>query len=116
MWLRNVMLGLEYYRRIAALRAQNQIIGEQKIMDSLTGLFDYNGFVKHAKPMLERVKSTNQYVVVLAVDVCDIGEINAKKGREAGDKVLIELAKVLRASAGEGAMCCRLGNDEFVVA
>lgn len=116
MWLRNVMLGLEYYRRIAALRAQNQIIEEQKIMDTLTGLFDYNGFVKHAKPMLERVKSTNQYVAVLAVDVCDIGEINAKKGREIGDKVLIELAKMLRASAGEGAMCCRLGNDEFVVA
>ncbi len=116
MWLRNVMLGLEYYRRIAALRAQNQIIEEQKIMDTLTGLFDYNGFVKHAKPMIERVKSTNQYVGVLAIDVCDIGEINSKKGREVGDKVLIELAGMLRESAGEGAMCCRLGNDEFVVA
>ncbi len=116
MWLRNVMLGLEYYRRIAALRAQNQIIEEQKIMDSLTGLFDYNGFVKHAKPMIERVKSTNQYVGVLAVDVCDIGEINSEKGRDAGDKVLIELARMLKESAGEGAMCCRLGNDEFVVA
>ena len=116
MWLRNVMLGLEYYRRIAALRAQNQIIEEQKIMDSLTGLFDYNGLVKHAKPMLERVKSTNQYVGVLAVDVCNIGDINAKKGREVGDKVLIELARMLKATAGEGAMCCRLGNDEFIVA
>ena len=79
MWLRNVMLGLEYYRRIAALRAQNQIIEEQKIMDSLTGVFDYNGLVKHAKPMIERVKSTHQYVGVLAIDVCNIGEINAKK-------------------------------------
>lgn len=116
MWLRNVMLGLEYYRRIAALRAQNQIIEEQKIMDSLTGLFDYNGLVKHAKPMIERVKSTNQYVGVLAVDICDIGEINSQKGRDAGDKVLIELARMLKESAGEGAMCCRLGNDEFVVA
>lgn len=116
MWLRNVMLGLEYYRRIAALRAQNQIIEEQKIMDSLTGLFDYNGFVKHAKPMIERVKSTNQYVGVLAIDVCDIGDINSKKGRETGDKVLVELARMLKESAGEGAMCCRLGNDEFVVA
>lgn len=116
MWLRNVMLGLEYYRRIAALRAQNQIIEEQKIMDSLTGVFDYNGFVKHAKPMIERVKSTHQYVGVLAIDVCDIGEINAKKGREVGDKVLIELARMLKENAGEGAMCCRLGNDEFIVA
>ncbi len=116
MWLRNVMLGLEYYRRIAALRAQNQIIEEQKIMDSLTGVFDYNGFVKHAKPMIERVKSTHQYVGVLAIDVCDIGEINAKKGRESGDKVLIELARMLKENAGEGAMCCRLGNDEFIVA
>lgn len=116
MWLRNVMLGLEYYRRIATLRAQNQIIEEQKIMDSLTGVFDYNGLVKHAKPMIERVKSTHQYVGVLAIDVCNIGEINAKKGREAGDKVLIELARMLKENAGEGAMCCRLGNDEFVVA
>ena len=116
MWLRNVMLGLEYYRRIAALRAQNQIIEEQKIMDGLTGLFDYNGLVKHAKPMLERVKSSNQYVGVLAVDVCDIGEINNQKGRDVGDKVLVELARMLKETAGEGAMCCRLGNDEFVVA
>ncbi len=116
MWLRNVMLGLEYYRRIAALRAQNQIIEEQKIMDTLTGLFDYNGLVKHAKPMIERVKTTNQYVGVLAVDVVEIGEINSKKGRETGDKVLIDLAKILKSCAGEGAMCCRLGNDEFVVA
>lgn len=116
MWLRNVMLGLEYYRRIAALRAQNQIIEEQKIMDSLTGLFDYNGFVKHAKPMLERAKSSNQYIGVLAIDVCEIGDINSKKGREAGDQVLVELARMLKESAGEGAMCCRLGNDEFVVA
>lgn len=116
MWLRNVMLGLEYYRRIAALRAQNQIIEEHKIMDSLTGLFDYNGFVKHAKPMIERVKSSNQYVGVLAVDICDIGKINSEKGREAGDRVLVEVARMLKESAGEGAMCCRLGNDEFVVA
>jgi len=42
-------------------------------MDSLTGVFDYNGLVKHAKPMIERVKSTHQYVGVLAIDVCDIG-------------------------------------------
>ena len=116
MWLRNVMLGLEYYRRIAALRAQNQIIEEQKITDSLTGLFDYNGFVKHAKPMIERVKSTHQYVGVLAIDVCDIGEINAQKGRDAGDRILIELARMLKETSGEGAMCCRLGNDEFIVA
>ncbi len=116
MWLRNVMLGLEYYRRIAALRAQDQMIEEQKITDSLTGLFDYNGFVKHAKPMIERVISTNQYVGVLAIDVCDIGKINAERGRETGDKVLVELARMLKENAGEGAMCCRLGNDEFVVA
>ena len=116
MWLRNVMLGLEYYRRIATLRAQNQIIEEQKITDSLTGLFDYNGFVKHAKPMIERVKSTHQYVGVLAIDVCDIGEINAQKGRDAGDRILVELARMLKETSGEGAMCCRLGNDEFIVA
>lgn len=116
LWLRNVMFGLEYYRRIAALRAQNQIIEEQKIMDTLTGCFDYNGFQKHAKPMIERVKSTHQYVSVLAIDICDMSEINAKVGREGGDKVLADLAGMLKQVSGEGAMCCRVGNDEFVMA
>jgi PleD family two-component response regulator len=64
-------------------------------MDSLTGVFDYNGFVKHAKPMIERVKSTHQYVGVLAIDVCDIGDINAKKGREAGEKITTKIDHVL---------------------
>ncbi len=116
LWLRNVMFGLEYYRRIAALRAQNQIIEEQKIMDTLTGCFDYNGFQKHAKPMIERVKSIHQYVSVLAIDVCDMSKINAKVGREGGDKVLADLAGMLKQVSGEGAMCCRVGNDEFVMA
>lgn len=115
-WLRSVMLGLEYYRRMVTLQEQNQLIEEQKIRDTLTGLFDYNGFVKHSKPMIERVKSINQYVAVMAIDVCNIGEINSSKGRETGDKVLIELAGMLKESAGEGAICCRLGNDEFIVA
>lgn len=116
MWLQSLMMGLECYRRIAALQQTNRLAEEKQITDSLTGMFNYRGFVRHAKPMIERSKLEQQYITVLAMDLSGVEKINAKYGRKEGDKAIHEFAQIIMQSADEGALCSRLGNDEFILA
>lgn len=116
MWLHNLMIGMECFRRIDALQRTNQRAEERQIRDTLTGMFNYAGFVKHSKPMVERAKAENQYISILAIDLADLDKINERFGRKEGDQAIRTIAQIILDSADEGAMCCRLGNDEFIMA
>lgn len=52
---------------------------------------------------------------LLMLDVDHFKRINDRHGHEAGDKVLVEVADLLRARLRESDFICRLGGEEFVV-
>ena len=54
-------------------------------------------------------------VAVLLFDVDGLRQVNESLGHAAGDKVLAEVARRLRASAPSSALVGRLGGDEFAV-
>ena len=116
MWCRSVMTGIECYRRNAMLIEAKEEAEEIQIYDSLTGMFNYEGFVKHAKPMIDRGISIRNYITVLAMDLEGLEKINSSFGRKEGDQAIRDLSKIVFECADEGAMCCRLGNDELIVA
>lgn len=115
-WSRSVMTGLECYRRNSLLISAQIAMNEIQITDSLTGMFNYEGFVKHAKPMVDRGLLIRNFISVLAVDLAGLDKINSAYGRAEGDKAIKLLADIVSGCADEGAMCCRLGNDEIAVA
>jgi hemerythrin len=51
----------------------------------------------------------------LLIDADGFKQVNDTTGHEAGDRVLVQLARVLRAGARESDEVCRLGGDEFLV-
>ena len=62
-----------------------------------------------------KVRAPGEVVAVLAFDVDGLRDVNESMGHAAGDKLLSEVAKRLRAIAGPGALVGRIGGDEFVV-
>lgn len=62
-----------------------------------------------------RVRAPGEVVAVLLYDVDGLRQVNESLGHAAGDKVLIEVANRLRASAPAAALVGRIGSDEFVV-
>lgn len=84
--------------------------------DPLTGLYNRRAFFDHAQRKLRELKASGRRGSVFIVDIDHFKQINDTHGHEAGDKVLIGAARLIRAHAElTGALSARFGGEEFVV-
>ncbi|MDH6268425.1 diguanylate cyclase (GGDEF)-like protein [Rhizobium sp. SG_E_25_P2] len=84
--------------------------------DPLTGLYNRRAFFDHAGQKLRELKASGRRGSVFIVDVDHFKQINDTHGHEAGDKVLVGAARLIRAHAElTGSLCARFGGEEFVV-
>jgi diguanylate cyclase (GGDEF)-like protein len=81
---------------------------ERASSDPLTGL-------RHHGPFGERLLSaTPGRTALLAIDVDEFKSINDTYGHQAGDRVLVDLARALETALRHGDELYRIGGDEFV--
>ena len=79
--------------------------------DPLTGLANRLFFKERADAALQ----TSEPVHVLLLDLDDFKEVNDVLGHQAGDEMLVEIARRLQDCVGPHGTVARLGGDEFVV-
>ncbi|PZF97523.1 sensor domain-containing diguanylate cyclase [Micromonospora deserti] len=92
---------LDRLRTLARLR-------EQASSDPLTGL-------RHTGPFGQRIATaTPGRTALLAIDVDGFKTVNDTYGHQAGDRVLIGLARALEGALRQGDELYRIGGDEFV--
>lgn len=83
--------------------------------DPLTGVWNRAGVVWQAQALASRTRTRGQPMAVIILDLDDFKIINDNDGHEAGDTVLVDLARRWRAQIPRDAIIGRLGGDEFVV-
>ena len=83
--------------------------------DPLTGLLNRRGFEIALGSAIARAQRANSGLGLLLLDLDDFKSVNDTLGHDAGDELLVEIARRLRTTAREGDLVCRLGGDEFVV-
>jgi diguanylate cyclase (GGDEF)-like protein len=82
--------------------------------DQLTGLLNRRGFDESAALTLRSAFAANLPAVVFMCDVDRFKSINDRFGHAFGDKVLVEIAEVLRTFADkDGVLVGRHGGEEF---
>jgi diguanylate cyclase (GGDEF)-like protein len=82
--------------------------------DQLTGLFNRRGFDEAAAVALKSAFAAGRPAVAFMCDVDRFKSINDRFGHEFGDRVLAEIAEVLRCFASkDGALVGRHGGEEF---
>jgi diguanylate cyclase (GGDEF)-like protein len=85
----------------------------QASVDGLTGLANRSKFDRVLSERLEGRPSLRPSVALLILDADRFKSINDTCGHAIGDKVLREIAALLKASVGDNDLIARLGGEEF---
>ncbi|RMH01565.1 MAG: GGDEF domain-containing protein, partial [Aquificota bacterium] len=96
-------------------RTYMDMLKEQSVKDSLTGLYNRR-FLEEVLPKLTaQVQRRGSTLGILAVDVDYFKQINDTYGHDVGDKVLAEVASLIRRNIREADIAIRYGGEEFLV-
>ena len=83
--------------------------------DSLTGLVNRHEFENRIALAINSLKDSNSQHALLYIDLDQFKIVNDTSGHEAGDQLLISLARVLHEPVQSRDTIARLGGDEFGV-
>jgi diguanylate cyclase (GGDEF)-like protein len=115
-----VIIVLVVYERInSKLReerdAERQRLAHFATHDELTGLANRRHFLQRLEEACARCDRGAAPLAVLYLDLDGFKKINDAQGHHAGDMVLLEIARRLKATLRRQDLVARLGGDEFAV-
>ena len=102
------------YHDISALKRAEDDLKALLLVDELTGLPNRRAFITLSEQALKLATRLGRDVLMIFIDVDHLKFINDTFGHLAGDRALIDTARVLRESCREADIIARLGGDEFV--
>jgi two-component system, cell cycle response regulator len=106
--LRSIRYAVERHRLASALRSLS-------LIDDLTGLYNRRGFLDLGEQYLKLARRSGRAVLLVYMDVDELKAVNDTLGHLAGDRLLIQLANVLRDTFRQSDITARMGGDEFAV-
>ncbi|HEX5982792.1 MAG TPA: diguanylate cyclase [Solirubrobacterales bacterium] len=87
----------------------------QASQDSLTGLNNRRRFEEDLAAAMARSRRERTTGALLMLDIDEFKRVNDSQGHPAGDRLIQEVAEVLRKRTRESDALARLGGDEFAV-
>jgi len=88
---------------------------ELAITDELTKFYTRRHFKECLEEEIRRSKRYNKMFSLVMFDIDDFKMINDRYGHLQGDKVLIEMSKLVRNTLREVDLICRYGGEEFII-
>jgi diguanylate cyclase (GGDEF)-like protein len=95
-------------------RTYMDLLKEQSIIDALTGLYNRRFLEDTINTITAQIKRRGTTLGILAIDVDYFKQVNDAYGHDAGDMVLVEVAKTIKASIRESDIAIRYGGEEFL--
>jgi diguanylate cyclase (GGDEF)-like protein/PAS domain S-box-containing protein len=88
---------------------------QQAIRDPLTGLYNRRYLTEALERELGRARRYRHPFAILIADLDNFKRVNDQLGHPKGDKVLVQLAQLIRSTARESDLMFRYGGDEFLL-
>ncbi|HET9064942.1 MAG TPA: diguanylate cyclase [Gemmatimonadales bacterium] len=83
--------------------------------DPLTGIPNRRVFDQRIEEELDRARRYDQVVTIALIDIDDFKRINDSHGHQAGDRVLKQMASLLKRELRTMDFVARIGGEEFVI-
>ncbi|MCU0606119.1 MAG: GAF domain-containing protein [Candidatus Edwardsbacteria bacterium] len=102
-----------------AVAVENARLYEQTeqlaVTDGLTGIFNHRYFQEFFERELNRAKRYRHSLSLIMLDIDHFKQVNDSHGHPSGDRVLQQVAAVLRTQARDVDLVARYGGEEFMV-
>jgi diguanylate cyclase (GGDEF)-like protein/PAS domain S-box-containing protein len=102
-------------RDITEQKVREQKLAYQVSHDALTGLFNRKYMRQELERMVARAARGNETGILMFVDLDQLKYINDSIGHDAGDRLLVEAAALMKKHTRESDLLARYGGDEFTV-
>jgi len=97
------------------LRERTRDLAHQATIDGLTSLFNRRYFETRLEQEIQRQRRHFDELSLLMVDLDNFKDLNDTQGHLVGDRVLREVADILRRAVRIFDVCARYGGEEFVI-
>lgn len=85
------------------------------MQDSLTGLLNRRAITEHAEAEWHRAVREKRPVCIVLIDLDNLKDVNDTHGHPMGDRVIMELGRVIKSSRRQYDWAGRWGGDEFML-
>lgn len=102
------------YHDISDRKRAEEELRALSLVDALTGLPNRRAFITLSDQALKWAARIGKEILLIFVDVDNLKQINDTHGHLAGDRALVDTARVLRETFREADIVARLGGDEFI--
>ena len=123
----NATLETRVEERTAEIRKLNEDLRRQAELDPLTGIYNRRFFGEYLEIELRRARNLQEHKVaqfhgtndmnfgLAMIDIDHFKLVNDTWGHPAGDKVLVEVVRVIQGAIFSRDVFCRFGGEEFVI-
>jgi diguanylate cyclase (GGDEF)-like protein len=106
---------LEAFAIQAGFAIENARLYEMAITDGMTKLYIKRFFTYRLEEELLRARRYKNKLGLLIIDIDHFKKVNDTHGHQAGDKVIIEVANILKDTARNVDIPCRYGGEELAL-
>jgi diguanylate cyclase (GGDEF)-like protein/PAS domain S-box-containing protein len=100
---------------ITERRHADELLQYISAKDELTGLYNLHTFLSMTEQQVKTANREKKQMLIIYAGVDGMQVVNDDYGREAGDKLLVDIANILRKTFREADIPARTGGDEFVI-
>ena len=100
---------------ITEFRRLNEKLQEESFKDALTGISNRKAFNEKLEEKLELHRRYGDVFCMAMIDIDNFKQLNDTYGHDCGDRVLIEMSKVINALIRRTDLFFRVGGEEFIL-
>lgn len=97
-------------KNLRSVSVRLAVLSDEALTDPLTGLLNRRGFNEQSSQI-----NNSKVLSLIAVDIDYFKKINDRFGHDIGDKVLVQIADLLKLTCRESDIISRFGGEEFIV-
>ncbi|HHV11158.1 MAG TPA: diguanylate cyclase [Clostridiales bacterium] len=113
--IKNKRINQEMAKLNDELRLMNEILINKSIKDGLTELYNHQYMNEILEETLKDINVTENKLCVMMLDIDHFKLVNDTFGHQAGDRVLVKVAELIRKNTRTSDYIGRYGGEEFIV-